>query len=65
MPIFWIFSLIFGIVVIANPDIIAYLIGFFFVFLGLNMFVMSWIFRKKQAPQKSWSVGGYEIIRKK
>ena len=65
MPIFWILSLIFGIVVIANPDIIAYLIGFFFVFLGLNMFVMSWIFRKKQAPEKSWRVGGYEIIRKK
>jgi uncharacterized membrane protein HdeD (DUF308 family) len=67
MPIFWIISLIFGIIVITNPDFIAYIIGFFFLFVGINILVASWMMRRKGKSEtsNSWKVGGYEIIKNK
>jgi uncharacterized membrane protein HdeD (DUF308 family) len=67
MPIFWLLSLIFGIVVITNPDFIAYIIGFFFLFVGINILVAAWIMRRKGKTEttNSWKVGGYEIIKNK
>lgn len=64
MQFFAIFSIVFGVIVIANPDIIAYLIWFFFVFLGANMLIASTLFRRRwSGDDKSWKVGWYEIIK--
>jgi hypothetical protein len=58
---------LFGIIVIANPDFIAYIVGFFFVFVGLNMLLAGWMMRRKSKTDtsSSWKVGGYEIIKNK
>ena len=64
MPIFWLLSLLFGIIVIANPDLIAYIVGFTFVFIWLNTLVAAWMLsRGKWQAKNSWKVGGYEIIK--
>jgi uncharacterized membrane protein HdeD (DUF308 family) len=66
MPIFWILSLVFGIIVITNPDFIAYIIGFFFLFVGINILVASWMMKRgSKQESNSWKVGGYEIIKNK
>jgi hypothetical protein len=42
-------------VVVLNPDIIAYLIGFFFIFVGLNILTVSWMAKKaNQSSEKKW-----------
>jgi uncharacterized membrane protein HdeD (DUF308 family) len=33
--------------VITNPDFIAYIIGFFFLFVGINVLVAAWMMRRK------------------
>lgn len=43
-----IFLIIFGLIVIIYPQFLAYLIGSFFIFVGLNMLVLTiWISRGK------------------
>ncbi|MBX9809568.1 hypothetical protein K2X92_04235 [Candidatus Gracilibacteria bacterium] len=64
MQFFGLFSLIFGAIIIAFPEFLAYLIGFFFVLIGVNILFISTIFRRGgQDSSKSWKVGGYEIIK--
>lgn len=41
-----IFLIIFGIIIIAAPEILAYLLGGLFIFLGLNWLLLSGIFKK-------------------
>ena len=63
MQFFGFFALIFWIIIITFPEFLAYLIGFFFVFLGTNILLAGILFRKNGAESKSWRVGGYEIIK--
>lgn len=64
MQFFGLFSLVFGAVIIAFPQFLAYLIGFFFVLIGVNILFISTMFRNGgQEHGKSWKVGGYEIIK--
>lgn len=66
MPLLSLFFILFGITVIAFPAFIAYIIGFFFLFLGVNSLIISLAMRRNRSnPSKSWSFGGYEIIKKK
>lgn len=39
---FWLVLLVFWLIIIFFPEIIAYLIGWFFVFIWLNMLVFFW-----------------------
>lgn len=48
MRYFSIFLIIFWIIMIYNPDIIAYLLGGLLIFIGTNMLFFSWIFWKKK-----------------
>ncbi|MBP9811960.1 hypothetical protein KBC86_01150 [Candidatus Gracilibacteria bacterium] len=67
MPYFSLISIIFGIIIVMNPDLIAYMIGFLFFFLGVNSLIY-YIATKRRissGSQKSWSFGNYEIIKKK
>ncbi len=64
MQFFGIFSMLFGIIVISNPDILAYLIGTLFLVIGFNILIVSRFFRKTTSGwEKAWKVGGYEIIK--
>ncbi|NRH21290.1 hypothetical protein HOO68_04570 [Candidatus Gracilibacteria bacterium] len=63
MQFFGIFALIFGMIIIAFPEFLAYLIGFFFVFLGTNILLAGILYKKNGTESKSWKVGGYEIIK--
>jgi uncharacterized membrane protein len=56
---------LFGVVVIVFPDIIAYLIGGFIVFIGLNIIFLGTYFKKKTKTSKESyvEVGGYKIYR--
>ncbi|MCK9271988.1 hypothetical protein M0P65_00380 [Candidatus Gracilibacteria bacterium] len=67
MNIFGFFLLIFGIIIVKNPDIIAYLIGFFFIVIGANMILLQFVFRKKssQGDRESIKFGSFEIFRNK
>lgn len=55
--------IIFWIILIVFPDIIAYLLGWFFVFIWINMLLLGWMFWKKE--NKEWYVkfGKYKIYR--
>lgn len=64
MQFFGFFALVFGIIVIAFPEFLAYLIGFFFVLIGVNILFISWLWKDK-SPNKSWRVGDYEILKNK
>ncbi len=50
MRVFWLFLFIFWVIIIYNPDIIAYLLWGLLVFIWLNLFLFS-VFSKN----KSWS----------
>lgn len=64
MQFFWFLSLVFGVIIVMFPEFLTYLIGFFFVFLGVNILFAAAIFRRGTAPgEKTWNVGGYEIIK--
>ena len=66
MPLLSLFFILFGITVIAFPAFIAYIIGFFFLFLGVNSLLISLAMRRKTGTgSKSWSFGNYEIVKKK
>lgn len=58
MQFFGFFSIIFGIVVITNPDILAYLIGTLFLIIGINVLIATTLFRRGSSGEgKSWKVG--------
>lgn len=63
MRAFWMFLLIFWIIIIYNTDIIAYLIWWLLVFIGLNL-LLFWIFTKKKDSQDSYvKFGDYKIFK--
>lgn len=66
MPYISLFFLIFGSIIIVYPELIAYIIGFVCIFIGLNSLLLNLVLRRKMSNQSkpSWSFGGYEIIRK-
>ncbi len=66
MPVFAIFFILFGGIILAFPDFLAYIIGFLFLFIGVNSLAISLMMKKKNpSEQKSWSFGKYEILKKK
>ncbi len=67
MQFFGFLSIGFGLIVIAFPQFLAYLIGFFFLMIGANMLALGSLFRKNgsSSSEQSWKVGGYEILKNK
>lgn len=68
MSYFSLFFLAFGGIIIAYPEFLAYLIGYFFIFIGLNSLFLSLAFlrrNREKSPDSIWSIGGYEIIKKR
>ncbi|GAB0174526.1 MAG: hypothetical protein HHAS10_04050 [Candidatus Altimarinota bacterium] len=67
MPLFSLTSIFFGIIIILNPDFIAYIIGFLFIFLGANSLIYFIAMKRlmNSGSGKSWIFGNYEIIKKK
>jgi uncharacterized membrane protein HdeD (DUF308 family) len=64
MLVYWILTLIFGILVIVFPDLLAYLIWWFFIFLGANIIVIWFMFKKKKWKKESYvEIGDYKIYR--
>jgi len=57
--------IIFWIVILIAPEILAYLIGWFFIFIWLNMLVFTWVFMWKWKASKENYVkfGKYKIYR--
>lgn len=64
-----IYFVLFGILILINPTLIAYIIAFFFIFLGISLLFFSFKIKKMQShnPQneKIFSFGKYEFTRKK
>ncbi len=58
MKVFAVGLIVFGLIIVYFPDILAYLLGGFFVFLGVNMLLISWVFGTKKS-----SSGGEEFIK--
>jgi multisubunit Na+/H+ antiporter MnhC subunit len=56
---------VFGILFIVFPDLVAYIIGFFFLSIGANMLIASVAFGRKNQDSASFRVGDYEIYRRK
>jgi hypothetical protein len=61
----WILITLFGIIVVAFPQILAYLIWWFFIFLWVNVLLFWFYFNKKTTKNKESyvEVGGYKIYR--
>lgn len=47
MPIFWVILVVSGGIIIAWPEIIAYMIGGLLLFLGMNILLAKYLFSKK------------------
>lgn len=60
------FFIVFGILIIAMPEIIAYLIGAFMIFIGISTFLTAYMLRQvsKTHEEKIFSFGGYEFVKK-
>jgi hypothetical protein len=66
MQFFGFSAVIFGLIIIAFPEFLAYLIGFFFLILGVNILLASTMFRRGSSESsKSWKIGDYEILKNK
>lgn len=66
MQFFGIFAIAFWLIIIAYPQFLSYLIGFFFLFLGLNILIASRIFRRWSGESdRVWKIGNYEILKNK
>lgn len=63
MKFIGIIFVLFGALIIATPELIAYIIGIFFILIGANMLLISMAF--KDGKQESIKFGQYEIFRKK
>lgn len=62
MNIAGIIFILFGILVIKEPDLIAYIIGIFLILIGGNILLFSRMF--KNGKKESIKFGKYEIFRK-
>lgn len=64
MKAFWILAIIFGIVIIIFPAILVFLIGGFFIFLGVNILLFFGILKgKKEGKEDYIKFGKYKIYR--
>ncbi len=63
------FFLLFGILVIIFPELIAYIIGFFLISLGVNMLILGFriqkVYNQNHSDKKIFSFGNYEFVKKK
>lgn len=58
--------LVFGLLIILNPALLAYIVAFFFIFLGVQMiFIANRMRSLHNKSQSGFSFGGYEIIKRK
>lgn len=59
--------ILFGLLIIAMPELVAYIIAFFIIFIGVNILTMGIIIAKNQPKnqEKSFSFMGYEIVKHK
>ena len=55
--------IVFGIILIVFPEIIDYLIGAFFIFLGINMLFINMAFSKWNKQEEYIKFGKYKIYR--
>ncbi len=64
MKLFPVSLIVFWIILIVFPEIIAYLLGGFFVFLGINMLLITASFGKKKSGGDEFiKFGKYKIYR--
>ncbi|MDD2487419.1 MAG: hypothetical protein PHS92_03545 [Candidatus Gracilibacteria bacterium] len=63
MAVLGFFIMMFGIIIIYNPDLIAILLGIFFVIVGANMLFLNVMFKKSE--KESFKIGNFEIFRHK
>lgn len=62
----WFGLIIFWIIIIAFPAILVFLIGWFFIFLWINLLTIFWIFNKsKQSREDYVKFWNYKIYREK
>lgn len=60
----WILFIIFGLAVVIFDKFLVYLIGWFFIFLGLNiLFIAKWFSGKKKWDDNYVKFGNYKIYR--
>lgn len=59
--------ILFGLLIIAMPELVAYIIAFFIIFIGVNILTMGIMIAKNRPKnhEKSFSFMGYEIIKRK
>jgi hypothetical protein len=65
MTFYWFLMVLFWVIVIIFPDIIAYLVWWFLVFIGLNILFFRFYFKKNTKTNKESyvEVWGYKIYR--
>jgi hypothetical protein len=56
------FFIFFGVMILVFPALLAYIIAFFFLFLGLSILSTAFAFRKYD---RGWKIGSYEITRRR
>ncbi|EKE27206.1 MAG: hypothetical protein ACD_4C00001G0002 [uncultured bacterium (gcode 4)] len=61
MAAIWFFTMMFWIIIIYNPDLIAILLGIFFVIIWANMLFLNLVFKKSN--KESFKIWNFEIFR--
>ncbi len=61
----WIWFVIFGILIIMFPQLLAYLIAFFFIFIWVNIIVFALAIKKAtKNEQMVFQIGSFKILKK-
>lgn len=63
MNFFWLFLIIFGVIIILAPEIIAYLLWGFMIFLGINIFISKYVFFRKKSGEDYVAFWKYKIYK--
>ncbi len=63
MNLFWLLFLVFWIVLIVFPDILAYLLWWFFIFLWINILIFFRALNSKKSGENYVKFGKYKIYR--
>jgi multisubunit Na+/H+ antiporter MnhC subunit len=64
MLFYWLFFLTLGVLIVIFPNLLAYIVAFFFISIGINLLIMYWMLKPKASKESEFVIGSYKIVKK-
>jgi len=64
MLFYGLFFLTLGVLIVIFPNLLAYIVAFFFISIWINLLVMYWMLKPKTTKKQEFIIGSYKIIKK-